>query len=56
MDREGSFKIGGTVFTLGRKYSPLKVLGQGAYGIVMYARLYLLSCMPKFMCVFKQCG
>lgn len=35
MDRDGSFKIAGTVFSVGRKYAPIKALGQGAYGIVM---------------------
>jgi hypothetical protein len=37
-DRDGSFKISGTVFSCGRKYAPIKALGQGAYGIVMYVR------------------
>lgn len=36
MDRDGSFKIMGTVFNLGRKYVPIKGLGRGAYGVVWY--------------------
>jgi hypothetical protein len=32
--RDGSFKILGTVFNVNRRYTPIKALGRGAYGIV----------------------
>lgn len=32
------FEVLGTVFTVERKYSPIKALGKGAYGVVVAAK------------------
>ena len=56
MERDGVFKIAGTVFSIGRQYTPLKALGQGAYGIVMSVPPFPSSCtefdvIVKFVCL-----